>query len=424
MFYLNIRGLSYGAETEKERSAECDRNNGKKPRKWRRPEYSSWQKVQETGTVRVERRKKIEDWQAFFALSIIIFLTFFFWAPMLRTAFTKTLVFSANDFSLVMFGIILFIFWFMATLYLGNKLFNVLLILSYTFERDKIVREWRFFGIKRTKTFPITLNRFEIRPIYSWTDQLFYDWDSGDELVFLNVCGEVQCRIRNLTEREAQWLASLWYDVAGIPLPNKIRVEPLVWQVPRSFVCKPGRIRAVYWNCQLKAWSMLMFWVFWGTIVWTSIWGIMENAIKTPVTTENYQAIVNGMAKLGISETEITLMFGIPIFFACIHLVFSAYWFLGRRCFRLDSHGVRYTFSVILPLRIVRIPLESVDSFEIESYYFRLGQTDGRALAIKRNDGKKTTLVFGFTSIDYLIHELEWLKWNGNKVLEELKLEN
>ncbi len=160
---------------------------------------------------------------------------------MLRTAFTKTLVFSANDFSLVMFGIILFIFWFMATLYLENKLFNVLLILSYTFERNKIVREWRFFGV----------------------------------LVF-----------------------------------------------------------------------------------------------------------------------------------------------------RLDSRGVRYTFSVIIPLRIVRFPLETVDSFEIESYYSRLGQTDGRALAIKRNDGKKTTLVFGFMSIDYQIHELEWLKQNGNQVLKELKLEN
>ncbi len=54
-------------------------NNGTKPRKWRRPKYSSWRKVQGTTsrTVRVERRKEIEDWQAFFALSIIIFLTFF-----------------------------------------------------------------------------------------------------------------------------------------------------------------------------------------------------------------------------------------------------------------------------------------------------------------------------------------------------------
>lgn len=183
------------------------------PKKVRRPKSSPWRDVRDsvTGAVRAELKGEMDRTQFFGSLiSVIICGLIGILISRIPTKDMKLPEISVEIiFSLIIGGVI-FIIWLVSFIYWCNEVRRAFQFRSYEFYRDKIVRKTRFFGITRMKTYPVAPECFEIRPIRSWFDQFYSDWDTRFELVFLDVTGEIQCRIRKVSQQEARWLASLW----------------------------------------------------------------------------------------------------------------------------------------------------------------------------------------------------------------------
>lgn len=149
-------------------------------------------------------------------------------------------------------------------------------------------------------------------------------------------------------------------------MPKPIHVIPQDWRVPRSFVSEPTRIRAVWRNLQWRTWQILIFLLF--ASAFFSL-GIIEFYTGTPdIPSLASQPAQVEFLKQNVGFLDYILILVIPLILITIIFILSLYWIFGCARFTLDSRGVRYSFSVIIPLRIVRIPLETVDSFSIEWY--------------------------------------------------------
>lgn len=306
--------------------------------------------------------------------------------------------------------------------YFSNEFRRAFLCQRWRFSRESALRTRLLLGLRREKRFDLTaLERMEVRALRSWFDQFLTDYFWRYELVFLNAEGKTLCRIPKVSEAEARWLAALWRQSAGLSdLPGvgpSVSFRPEPWRVPRSFVCEPERLAANYRYLRWRAWPLLLFlftWISGWSFGLGVLWPVFRNS-------PNLSA-----------EFCFPLPFLLWLALAAELFVVGAllYWIFGRERLVLDADGLRYSFSVLIPLFRTTIPFAEIESFAIRStnfWYDALGlelscpanQMDRAVFVTCRTRRPLRLLVF--SSPEPEIHELEWVKRNGSRLLERLK---